>query len=115
MTESRRSNGTFTHCHCGSAMLAPMANLSAKPRRPQPRSWRTPIADVPTDGSVEMIFEALLPIPGQAAHWLLMRRRIADLCLKIHDRQKASKLYRELMAICEQQEMNRPRGGSSSR
>jgi hypothetical protein len=35
--------------------------------------------------------------------------------LKIHDRQKASKLYRELMAICEQQEMNRPRGGSSSR
>jgi hypothetical protein len=81
----------------------------------KPRSWRTPIADVPTDGSVEMIFEALLPIPGQAAHWLLMRRRIADLCLKIPDRQKASKLYRELMAICEQQEMNRPRGGSSSR
>jgi hypothetical protein len=84
--------------------------------RPSTLSWRTPIADVPTDGPIEVIFEALLPIPGQAAHWLLMRRRIADFCLKIPDRDKARKLYRELMAICERQEMNRPqarRGGAT--
>jgi hypothetical protein len=94
-------------------MLALMEKRSAE--RPRSQSWRTPIADVPTDGPVDMIFEALLPIPGQAVHWLLMRRRLADLCLKIPDRQKARKLYSELMAICERQEMNRPRGGSSSR
>ena len=84
-----------------------MAKRSAE--RPSTQSWRTPIADVPTDGSVEMIFEALLPIPGQAVYWLLMRRRIARFCLQIPDRDKARKLFRKLMAICEQQEMNRPR------
>ena len=96
-------------------MLAAMTNLSAKRPTSLPRPWRMPIADVPTDGPAEMIFEALLPVPGQTAHWLLMRRRIADFCLKVPDRQKVSKLYRELMTICERQEMNRPRGGSSSR
>jgi hypothetical protein len=89
-------------------MLAPMANRSAE--RPSTLSWRTPIADVPTDGPIEMIFEALLPIPGQAVYWLLMRRRIASFCLQIPDRDKSRKLYRELMVICERQEMNRPRG-----
>jgi hypothetical protein len=29
--------------------------------------------------------------------------------MQIPDRDKARKLYRELMAICERQEMNRPR------
>ena len=71
-------------------MLAPMENRSAE--RPRSQSWRTPIADVPTDGPVEVIFEALLPIPGQAVYWLLMRRRIAGF----------------LMTICERQELNRP-------
>ena len=92
-------------------MLAPMENRSAE--RPRSQSWRTPIANVPTDGLIEVIFEALLPIPGQAVHWLLMRRRIALFCLQIPDRDKARKLYRELMTICERQEMNRPRGRSS--
>jgi hypothetical protein len=94
-------------------MLALMEKRSAE--RPSTQSWRTPIAEVPTDGPIEVIFEALLPIPGQTVHWLLMRRRIARFCLQIPDRDKARKLYRELMAICERQEMNRPRGGSSSR
>ena len=89
-----------------------MANRSAE--RPSTLSWRTPIADVPTDGPVEMIFEALLPASGQT-HWLILRRRIASFCLRITDRDKSRKLYRELMVICERQEMNRPRGGSSSR
>jgi hypothetical protein len=88
-------------------MLAPMERRSAE--RPSTLSWRTPIADVPTDGPIEVIFEALLPIPGQTVHWLLMRRRIARFCLQIPDHDKARKLYRELMAICERQEMNRPR------
>jgi hypothetical protein len=92
-------------------MLALMEKRSTE--RPSTQFWRTPIADVPTDGPVEMIFEALLPIPGQAVHWLLMRRRIALFCLQIPDRDKARKLYRELMTICERQEMNRPRGRSS--
>jgi hypothetical protein len=60
-----------------------------------------PLADVPTDGPVEMVFEALSPLPGRAVHWLLMRRRIAHFCLQIPDRQRAGKLYRELMAICD--------------
>jgi hypothetical protein len=91
-------------------MLALMANRPAKRSGPtRSKSWRIPLADVPTDEPAEMAFEALLPVPGQAVHWLLMRRRIANFCLRMPDRQKARKLYSELMAICERQEVNRPR------
>jgi hypothetical protein len=88
-------------------MLALMEKRSAERRGASP--WRTPLADVPIDGPAEMVFEALLPAPGRAVHWFLMRRRIAHFCVQIPDRRKARKLYRELIAICERQEMNRPR------
>jgi hypothetical protein len=98
----RRAPPRLPICCRGSAMLAAMPNPSAnRYGRQRAPSWRTPIADVPTDGPAEMVFEALLPIPGQVVYWLLIRRRIAYFCLRIPDRQKAGKLYRELMAICE--------------
>jgi hypothetical protein len=69
-------------------MLALTANRPTE--RPPTLSWRSPIADVPTDGPIEVIFEALPPIPGQTVHWLLMRRRIARFCLQVPDCDKAS-------------------------
>jgi hypothetical protein len=68
-------------------MLALMAKRSAKRRGAPSHSWRMRLADVPTDGPAEMIFEALLPASGRVLHWLIMRRRIANFCLRIPDRE----------------------------